>query len=222
MRGGFFFSQDLIDMTMKKMDMDKDGRICYADYEETVLLQLLLLLLLMFSQLLHLLLLMFPQLLFLLLLMFLQLMLLLLLMVLLPTYTPAHFHTATDFTPIHVLPAPASIPANVHPALDFTLDHVPPPSAFIPIHVPPAPTPTLAHVHPAPASTFDHVPPAPSTTLAPIEYYMLSIHKQGFVLNPQFSAALQDQTQYYKSITSGIFLIVYTLPYQRQGCVVVV
>ena len=28
--------QDLIDMTLKKMDIDKDGRICYEDFETTV------------------------------------------------------------------------------------------------------------------------------------------------------------------------------------------
>ena len=30
------FLQDLIDMTVRKMDLDKDGRICYDDFEETV------------------------------------------------------------------------------------------------------------------------------------------------------------------------------------------
>ena len=29
-------AQDLIDMTLKKMDIDKDGRICYEDFETTV------------------------------------------------------------------------------------------------------------------------------------------------------------------------------------------
>ena len=28
--------QDIIDLTLKKMDVDKDGRICFDDYEETV------------------------------------------------------------------------------------------------------------------------------------------------------------------------------------------
>ena len=28
--------QDLIDMTLKKMDRDKDGRVSYTDFEETV------------------------------------------------------------------------------------------------------------------------------------------------------------------------------------------
>lgn len=26
----------MIDLTLKKMDLDKDGRICYEDFEETV------------------------------------------------------------------------------------------------------------------------------------------------------------------------------------------
>ena len=30
------FKQDLIDMTLKKMDLDKDGRVSYSDFEETV------------------------------------------------------------------------------------------------------------------------------------------------------------------------------------------
>ena len=28
--------QDIIDLTLKKMDLDKDGRICFEDFEETV------------------------------------------------------------------------------------------------------------------------------------------------------------------------------------------
>ena len=31
-----YIVQDLIDMTLKKMDIDKDGRICYEDFETTV------------------------------------------------------------------------------------------------------------------------------------------------------------------------------------------
>ena len=31
-----YFFQDLIDMTLKKMDLDKDGRVSYSDFEETV------------------------------------------------------------------------------------------------------------------------------------------------------------------------------------------
>ena len=31
-----FLSQDLIEMTMKKMDEDKDGRVSFADFEVTV------------------------------------------------------------------------------------------------------------------------------------------------------------------------------------------
>ena len=31
-----FVIQDLIDMTLKKMDHDKDGRVSYSDFEETV------------------------------------------------------------------------------------------------------------------------------------------------------------------------------------------
>ena len=30
------YLQDIIDLTLKKMDLDKDGRICFEDFEETV------------------------------------------------------------------------------------------------------------------------------------------------------------------------------------------
>ena len=37
------FLQDLVDMTMKKMDIDKDGRVSFDDFEQSVKKEMLLL-----------------------------------------------------------------------------------------------------------------------------------------------------------------------------------